>query len=248
MPTAVSAGARFGRLTVIGDGQPYVRPNGKRERRLLAECDCGSSVQALPHRLVAGKHKSCGCLTAEVGRASLVALRAKSSPPQEWCVDGGLATATIRGVTVTVDTTDVGRVASIRWCLSGKGYACTGRGPSYVLMHRLILDAMDGGNPRFGDHVNGDRTDNRRSNLRRASAGENARNSAKPRNSSRRYKGCCLKRGRYDASIVVNGRKTWLGSFATEEAAARAYDSAASRHFGPFARLNFPRTETCQVQ
>lgn len=47
--------------------------------------------------------------------------------------------------------------------------------------------------------------------------------------------------GRYQSRIRVEGRQIHLGTFASAEEAARAYDAAALRHFGDFANTNFPR-------
>lgn len=46
--------------------------------------------------------------------------------------------------------------------------------------------------------------------------------------------------GCWRAQIKVGGRNHWLGSFADEEDAARAYDLAAEEAFGEYAWLNFP--------
>jgi hypothetical protein len=45
---------------------------------------------------------------------------------------------------------------------------------------------------------------------------------------------------RWNARIQAHGTRLWLGEFDTPEEAARAYDAAARRLHGPYARLNFP--------
>jgi hypothetical protein len=45
---------------------------------------------------------------------------------------------------------------------------------------------------------------------------------------------------RWRARIRVNGRRIYLGSFENELDAAKAYDSAAKKHHGQFAAVNFP--------
>ncbi len=57
---------RFGRLTVVGEGQVYVQPNGKRIRRAQCRCDCGMEHQATVISLRRGRTRSCGCLVVDV--------------------------------------------------------------------------------------------------------------------------------------------------------------------------------------
>jgi hypothetical protein len=97
------------------------------------------------------------------------------------------------------------------------------------------------------DHINGDGLDNRRENIRLASPTQNQQNKRKQSApASSRYKGVTFKtaRGRWEASIRVDGKNTFLGRFHDEEAAAHAYDAAARIHHGRFASLNFPDDET----
>ena len=107
-------------------------------------------------------------------------------------------------------------------------------------LHSFLLPGV----PRI-DHVNGDGLDNRRSNLRPASAAENARNRRVRSDSSTGYKG--VFRGRsthrpWGARISLpSGSRLYLGGHATPEEAAMIYDRAAVEHFGEFARLNFPK-------
>ena len=75
-----------------------------------------------------------------------------------------------------------------------------------------------------------------------ATLAENLRNSGSRKGTSR-YKGVCwdAARGKWVAQIRANGPKLNLGGFANEGDAARAYDEAARRLHGEFARVNFPR-------
>ena len=86
------------------------------------------------------------------------------------------------------------------------------------------------------DHRDGDATNNRWTNLRRATSSQNTANSRRPRNNTSGYKGVSLLRGRWRALIWNNGLLIYLGTFATPEAAHAAYVAAARKLFGEFAR------------
>ena len=104
-------------------------------------------------------------------------------------------------------------------------------------MHRLILNCPSG---MKDDHRNGDGLDNRRDNLRICTNAENIHNSrVQSRNKSSRFKGVHLHKAKWCSRIKVNGVKIHLGYFISEYAAADAYDLAAKKYFGEFARLNF---------
>lgn len=114
-------------------------------------------------------------------------------------------------------------------------------------MHRIVNGTPPG---LHTDHINGSRLDNRRENLRTVTIKQNAANKTiqKKRGAGQtKYKGVCALRGRnlknpYLAYIgnPANGTRRYLGYFATQESAARAYDTAARELFGEFARPNFP--------
>lgn len=153
------------------------------------------------------------------------------------------------GTVAVVDAADYERCSRYVWSLTGSHVVsfCTRTGERcYVALARLILREY-----RWNtvvDHANGNPLDNRRSNLRRATATENARNRRKSRPARGRvaaskYKGVHPSRDRryYEATITLDGRNKRLGKFVHEEDAARAYDAAARVHFGAFARLNFPQ-------
>lgn len=90
------------------------------------------------------------------------------------------------------------------------------------------------------DHRNRNGLDNRRRNLRPASASQNQANRAKITNSRWPYKGIRMRNGVWTAHIGVKQRTIHLGTYETDVLAALAYDAAAKKHYGKFANLNFP--------
>jgi hypothetical protein len=107
-----------------------------------------------------------------------------------------------------------------------------------IAMHHLVLAATEGFDV---DHVNGNGLDNRKENLRLATRSQNVMNSRKSRrNCSSKFKGVSWVQhmNQWKAEITLNGKRKYLGCHDEEISAARAYNRAAIRYFGEFARLN----------
>jgi hypothetical protein len=156
------------------------------------------------------------------------------------------------GRVALVDDADYELVSRYKWHLHeqdrGAGrrtagpYARTGvynpadRRTKMILMHVLITGISTG-----IDHANGNGLDNQRSNLRPSGQGLNTANARAAVGKSSRFKGVRRHReGKWEARIRIGGCPTYLGLFAAEEDAARAYDIAAVAQWGEFARPNFP--------
>jgi hypothetical protein len=86
------------------------------------------------------------------------------------------------------------------------------------------------------DHCDGNGTNNRWTNLRRATPSQNTANSRRARTNTSGYKGVTRHRRCWRAMICKNGRSIHLGTFATPETAHAAYVAAARKLFGKFAR------------
>jgi len=154
-----------------------------------------------------------------------------------------------RGKVALIDDDDFERVSKFKWTslynLKNKKWyarcAVGGRGKqTTVYMHRIILNAPKG---LQVDHINGDGLDNQKRNLRFATNAQNHQNQIKPVASKSGFRGVCFdqRRNKFYARIQHNRQTTHLGRFQTAIQAARAYDKAAVKLHGEFARLNFER-------
>lgn len=88
------------------------------------------------------------------------------------------------------------------------------------------------------DHINGDKSDNRLSNLREATPSQNGANSEISKNNSSGWKGVYRFGDNFRAQIHVNRETKYLGVFTNCREAALAYNYAAKEHFGAFAKFN----------
>jgi hypothetical protein len=226
-------GQQFGKLTAI-------RPVGKnKEGRYLWEfrCECSNVVVRAPHHITPGATSSCGC--APQGRHRI--------PSAITIIGDGTAEITLsgkhaQGRVAIIDEADVLLVSGYHWmCKPGHQtfYAVARVKRVQVKMHRVIMGLKDP--HRHIDHHNRNGLCNRRENLREATPMQNTQNAAKYRGTKSIYKGTSQRAsGRWSAYVSFNKIRMWLGTFPTEEAAARAYDAKARELFGEFARCNFP--------
>lgn len=147
-----------------------------------------------------------------------------------------------RGQVATIDDEDV-HLSRKRWRAlwrNGRGwYAMRNEGSKVVYLHHAVLGPVATAEI---DHVNGNGLDCRRANLRPATNSQNQANRRAPRNNTSGFRGVSWHKseGKWRAVIKVHQRQTQLGYFGAPEDAARAYDAAARRAFGEFARVNFP--------
>lgn len=142
-----------------------------------------------------------------------------------------------------VDDDDYEILKDYKWYVGTHGYAqrCkykNGRTEA-ILMHRVILNARDG---ELVDHINGNKLDNRKENLRIANQAQNMRNCGIRATNTSGYKGVRFHKAskKWKAEITKDYKNYHIGMFDTPEEAARAYDAKAVELFGEFAKLNFP--------
>ena len=104
-----------------------------------------------------------------------------------------------------------------------------------IKMHRFIMNPEPG---KLVDHKDRNGLNNQRSNLRLATNNQNAFNRDVHKDSSNEYKGVHLERKKFRARIKHKGKYLHLGNFNTAIEAAQAYNEAALKYHGEFAKLN----------
>lgn len=142
-----------------------------------------------------------------------------------------------------IDYEDWKILQNFKWYVSVEGYVSRNISKKELLdrrsisIHRSILSASVG---YVVDHINGDPLDNRKMNLRACLINENVRNRKLNSDNKSGYKGVSKHRktGKWQADIRLNNRTKYLGLFASAVEAALAYNSAAKKYHGAFARLN----------
>lgn len=136
-----------------------------------------------------------------------------------------------------VDVEDIHLVANNLWFQNSDGYAVCNISRKRIRLHRLIMNAPSDVEV---DHVNRDKLDNRRSNLRICTKSENQKNRPKQSNNTSGYKGVSWnkKMNKWAININAEGRRIYIGSRSNKEDAALAYNEAAIKYHGEFAQLN----------
>lgn len=141
--------------------------------------------------------------------------------------------------TTIVDDDNYEYLMQWNWQISTHGYATRSstRKEGALWMHRVILNTPRG---LFTDHIDGNRLNNIRENLRVCTARQN-RSNMKKHSGKSKFKGVSFhkKANKFRSVICVNYKQHHLGFFVNEVDAALAYDKAAREHFGDFAHPNF---------
>lgn len=127
---------------------------------------------------------------------------------------------TSRGKQVLIDDEDFDRINKLSWSITSQGYATAwnkGTG-GLVLMHRVINNTPDG---LVTDHVNGNKLDNRRANLRSVDRRANFLNSENPRakNPIGVYNDRRALKKPWRVRLKIKGKQYHVGYYQTEREA-----------------------------
>lgn len=145
-----------------------------------------------------------------------------------------------------IDKDDEKKVSERSWAIGAHGYITSSwnkktRKQENMRLHRFLL-GLEKDDKRQVDHINGNKLDNRKSNLRICTASQNNMNMSITKKNTSGYKGIYFmkypKNRQWSARISCGKQRIWLGSFSTKEEASKAYNYAAIKYHGDFAYLN----------
>jgi hypothetical protein len=137
-----------------------------------------------------------------------------------------------------IDAKDLPLVVSYHWTFYG-GYAQCRKENLYL--HHLILHGSTLLSGVECDHINNNKLDNRRCNLRYCNHAQNMMNRVlleKKNKSGYRGVSWCPVKKKWRVVISYNRQYKHIGYYKNKEFAAKAYNEAAIQYFGKFAKFN----------
>ena len=229
-PIKDMTGKKFAMLTVIESAG--LAKNGEMTWR--CRCDCGNEIVTKGSLLRSGTTRSCGCYHKIATQ--------KFRKFNTFTVNGNVVIVDLPGTDkkMLCDLEDWETLGEYSWRLSNQGYATTNipakdgaPKKSWVRAHTLIIEKPSEG--FMTDHINRNKLDNRKSNLRIVSARENILNRNIFEKNKYGIRGVQLLKNRnkkWTAKITVNNEIIHLGYFYTLDEAKKARLDAEEKYLG----------------
>ena len=210
---------KFGKLTVIDQIK-----DDNRKHKCVCICDCGNKCIVLKPHLINGHTKSCGCLRKELSYQNN-----KKFNKYDLTGEYGIG-FTNKNEKFYFDIEDYDKIKNYCWHIDNNGYVTTTK---TLRMHSIIMNAKPG---ETVDHINHNKYDNRKSNLRLCNKQQNSFNSNTRKNSASGFRGVSyFKRDKkWRAYICINNKFIHIGYFEEKQDAIRARKEAEIKYFGDF--------------
>lgn len=212
-------GERFGRITVVSDS---IRVNGFRYYDCL--CDCGNIKRIRADALTTGVTRSCGCYSNEIKSSDKKDRRKEN----EYSVVGNVVVVKLSNSDkqMICDLEDWERLKNHCWELDTYGYAKTNlhKNNDNLKSKKFHINVIGQKDGYYVDHINRDRLDNRKCNLRHVTPRGNTINANVGKNNTTGYTGVYRipHSKKWRAYIYENGNNHYLGRFDTKDKAVEA--------------------------
>ena len=226
----VKPGEKYGRLTVVREIEPYIDEKGRKFRQVLCTCSCdGKEVKVKLGNLKNGKTTSCGCYKKELvidknKKANMFLIHVPSN--------------TVIGYTTKMerfyfDREDLPLVEQCCWHIDKHGYVVGDKDGHKIKLHRFITNPSDN---RVIDHINRNKADCRKINLRECDQFENNRNKGLISTNTSGVTGVYWhkKTCKWRATIGLNNKIISLGYFSNKQEAIEARLKAELELYGTF--------------
>lgn len=222
----IKIGEKYNFLTVIEKTNKRTK-NGSIIFKCL--CDCGKYIDVVSSNLLNNHTKSCGCYHDLISKERMLKNSKKylqnKKPKQiiknEIIEKEEYIIMLCSNKEVLIDKEDYEKIKNKRW-YSSNNYCSDNKG---LFLHRFIMKAKKG---QIVDHINGNKLDNRKSNLRFVTKSQNAQN--------RKCKGITYDKTRkkWSVYIVANKKRYYIGRYETECEALEARKQAEIKYQGEY--------------
>lgn len=227
-------GQKFGKLTVVKRTDNYITPKGTKHSRWLCRCDCGNPdlIAVTGTHLKTGHTQSCGCYKADVRFKTH-----KKYNIYDLTGEYGIGYASNTNESFYFDKEDFDNIKNYSWSVNKDGYvvAYIDEDNPVCYLHRLIMQS----NKQI-DHINHNKLNNCKCNLREATNKQNAMNKELLERNTSGITGVDWMKSlqKWRARIKANNKEIHLGVFDKFEDAVSARKEAENRYFGEFSYAN----------
>jgi hypothetical protein len=229
-------GKKFTRLTALKQTDDYVSPSGTHYAQWSCECDCNDHNIVVVRQvyLKNGHTKSCGCISKELASERWIGntygVERKEENRNDLSGEYGILWASNTNDEVLFDLEDANKILLYHWMIGKRGYPVAHIDGEMKTMHTLI-------GCKGYDHIDRNKLNNRKYNLRPATERENSRNRSRQSNNTSGFIGVSWNKSRnkWESYIKTEEKHIHLGQFENKEDAIRARLNAEAKYFGEFA-------------
>lgn len=220
-------GVEDSRLTVVRQVDDYIAPNGRGTAQWLCKCNCNENnyIVAIGSKVKHGKIKSCGCLSKETQFKN-------KHNEYDYSKEYGVGFCTNTRSEFYFDWEDFDKIKDYSWYEHTIGSYHAVKTYDHKTNRKICMAQLIKGH--YCDHKNRNPLDNRKENLRYATAQENSRNRTKQNNNTSGFVGVSWHKqsNKWRSRIKINGCDIHLGSFINKRDAIITRLNAEAKYFG----------------
>lgn len=237
-PKTDLTGQTIGFWTVLEQGETVKQPNGISYITWKCRCICGIEREIPAHSLIRKKSLSCGCKRKELVSKKLLGVQRKQNI-YDLSGDYGICYNEDKTRFCYFDLEDYKIIKQHYWIIPNRSdkYVISENKTKRIYMHRFVMGLGDYDKIIVVDHINHDKSDNRKKNLRICTQSENSKNVKARKNNTSGYIGVSWdkNRNKWHSQITFNRKCINLGRFENIEDAIAARKEAEKKYFGEFA-------------
>ena len=221
-------GQKFGLLTVVS------KAINSKHGDWNCICECGGTKIVTGSNLKRGFTKSCGCMQ---GKKMNENAELECINNYEISEDGYMIGYTSKNEKFFFDIDDFDDIKKYNWYIRRDGYVASSSNGKHTKMHTLIMSKNNEIGDYLIDHINHNKTDNRKSNLRLVTNSQNQMNKGLVKSNTSGCTGISWHKNKnvWIAQIQINNKLKYLGVYDNIEEAIKARKDAEKKYFGEYA-------------